>query len=61
MRRLGPKRASKIHKLYNLSKGNDVRRFVAHRPLPAKDNKKATFKAPNFKNNNLSSLQIFKA
>lgn len=45
-RRLGPKRASKIRKLYNLSKEDDVRRFVVRRPLPAKDNKKATTKAP---------------
>ncbi|EDW53665.1 GM11965 [Drosophila sechellia] len=45
-RRLRPKRASKIRKLYNLSKEDDVRRFVVRRPLPAKDNKKATSKAP---------------
>ncbi|KAH8295568.1 hypothetical protein KR018_000095 [Drosophila ironensis] len=45
-RRLGPKRASKIRKLYNLSKEDDVRRYVVRRPLPAKDNKKATSKAP---------------
>ncbi|XP_067634985.1 small ribosomal subunit protein eS6 [Eurosta solidaginis] len=45
-RRLGPKRASKIRKLYNLTKDDDVRRFVVRRPLPAKDNKKATSKAP---------------
>ncbi|XP_017051899.1 40S ribosomal protein S6 [Drosophila ficusphila] len=45
-RRLGPKRASKIRKLYNLSKDDDVRRYVVRRPLPAKDNKKATSKAP---------------
>ncbi|BFG01119.1 40S ribosomal protein S6 [Drosophila madeirensis] len=45
-RRLGPKRASKIRKLYNLTKEDDVRRYVVRRPLPAKDNKKATSKAP---------------
>ncbi|KAH8301190.1 hypothetical protein KR018_007121 [Drosophila ironensis] len=45
-RRLGPKRASKIRKLYNLDKADDVRRYVVRRPLPAKDNKKATTKAP---------------
>ncbi|EDV91888.1 40S ribosomal protein S6 [Drosophila grimshawi] len=45
-RRLGPKRASKIRKLYNLTKEDDVRSFVVRRPLPAKDNKKATSKAP---------------
>lgn len=45
-RRLGPKRASKIRKLYNLSKVDDVRPYVIRRPLPAKDNKKAISKAP---------------
>nr|XP_016934609.1 40S ribosomal protein S6-like [Drosophila suzukii] len=45
-RRLGPKRASKIRKLYNLAKEDDVRRYVVRRPLPAKDGKKATTKAP---------------
>lgn len=45
-RRLGPKRASKIRKLYNLTKEDDVRRYVVRRPLPAKDGKKATSKAP---------------
>ncbi|SPP89657.1 40S ribosomal protein S6 [Drosophila guanche] len=45
-RRLGPKRASKIRKLFSLSKEDDVRGFVVRRPLPAKDNKKATSKAP---------------
>lgn len=39
-RRLGPKRASKIRKLYNLSKEDDVRQFVVRRPLPDKDGKK---------------------
>ncbi|KAH3837072.1 40S ribosomal protein S6-like [Dreissena polymorpha] len=45
-RRLGPKRASKIRKLFNLSKEDDVRQYVVRRPLPAKDNKKARSKAP---------------
>lgn len=45
-RRLGPKRASKIRKLYNLTKEDDVRRYVVRRPLPARENKKATTKAP---------------
>ncbi|XP_055386197.1 40S ribosomal protein S6 [Condylostylus longicornis] len=45
-RRLGPKRASKIRKLYNLSKEDDVRRYVVRRPLPEKDGKKARSKAP---------------
>merc|ERR1712189_27682 len=45
-RRLGPKRASKIRKLFNLSKGDDVRQYVIKRPLPAKEGKKQKFKAP---------------
>ncbi|KAH8339085.1 hypothetical protein KR074_003423 [Drosophila pseudoananassae] len=45
-RRLGPKRASKIRKLFNLTKQDDVRRYVVGRPLPAKENKKATTKFP---------------
>lgn len=36
-RRLGPKRASKIRKLFNLSKEDDVRQYVVRKPLPAKD------------------------
>jgi small subunit ribosomal protein S6e len=36
-RRLGPKRASKIRKLFNLSKEDDVRKFVIRRELPAKE------------------------
>ena len=35
-RRLGPKRASKIRKLFMLSKEDDVRQYVIKRPLPAK-------------------------
>uniref|UniRef100_A0A1A9X3E3 40S ribosomal protein S6 n=1 Tax=Glossina brevipalpis TaxID=37001 RepID=A0A1A9X3E3_9MUSC len=46
LRRLGPKRASKIRKLYNLSKDDDVRPYVIRRPLPAKNNKKSISKAP---------------
>ena len=45
-RRLGPKRASKIRKLFNLSKEDDVRQYVVKRPLPAKEGKKDRFKAP---------------
>ncbi|GIX72749.1 40S ribosomal protein S6 [Caerostris extrusa] len=36
-RRLGPKRASKIRKLFNLTKEDDVRHFVVKRPLPQKE------------------------
>jgi small subunit ribosomal protein S6e len=46
-RRLGPKRASKIRKLFNLSKEDDVRQYVVRRPLPMKEGqKKAKSKAP---------------
>merc|ERR1711924_256409 len=45
-RRLGPKRASKIRKLFNLTKDDDVRKYVIRRELPAKEGKKATTKAP---------------
>lgn len=45
-RRLGPKRASKIRKLYNLTKEDDVRQFVVRRPLPQKEGKKLRHKAP---------------
>lgn len=36
-RRLGPKRASKIRKLFNLSKEDDVIKFVVRRPIPARE------------------------
>lgn len=39
-RRLGPKRASKIRKLFNLTKEDDVRAHVIRRKLPAKEGKK---------------------
>jgi small subunit ribosomal protein S6e len=48
-RRLGPKRASKIRHLFNLSKEDDVRKFVVRRQLgqhPKKPAKKPTTKAP---------------
>ena len=38
-RRLGPKRASKIRRLFNLAKEDDVRQYVVRRPLPEKDGK----------------------
>lgn len=38
-RRLGPKRASKIRKLFHLAKDDDVRQFVVKRPLAQKDGK----------------------
>lgn len=46
-RRLGPKRASKIRKLFNLSKEDDVRNFVIKRPLPLKEGQtKPKYKKP---------------
>jgi len=44
-RRLGPKRASKIRKLFNLEKADNVRKFVIRRQI-VKDGKKPVFKAP---------------
>jgi len=44
-RRLGPKRASKFRKLFNLEKGDDVRKYVIRREIK-KDGKKPVFKAP---------------
>merc|ERR1719223_2089496 len=38
-RRLGPKRASKIRKLFNLSKGDDVRKYVIRRKFERKGKK----------------------
>jgi len=48
-RRLGPKRASKIRKLFNLSKEDDVRKYVIRRevqPKEGKEQKKKVTKAP---------------
>ena len=50
-RRLGPKRASKIRKLFNLEKDDNVRNYVIKRPLPVKEGKKPQFKAPKVKTN----------
>jgi len=44
-RRLGPKRASKIRKLFNLEKKDDVRQYVVRRQI-TKEGKKPTTKAP---------------
>jgi len=46
-RRLGPKRASKLRKLFALDKGDDVRKYVIRREIPAKsEDKKPSSKAP---------------
>lgn len=44
-RRLGPKRASNIRKLFNLTKDDDVTKFVIRREIN-KEGKKAQYKAP---------------
>jgi len=44
-RRLGPKRASKIRKLFNLEKKDDVRQYVIRRQI-VKEGKKPITKAP---------------
>jgi len=44
-RRLGPKRASRIRKLFNLEKEDDVRKYVIRRQI-VKGEKKPYFKAP---------------
>jgi small subunit ribosomal protein S6e len=45
-RRLGPKRATRIRRLFNLSKEDDVRKYVIRRTLPEKEDKKTRTKAP---------------
>jgi small subunit ribosomal protein S6e len=46
-RRLGPKRASKIRKLFALGKDDDVRKYAIRREIPAKsEDKKPSSKAP---------------
>jgi len=44
-RRLGPKRAARIRKLFNLEKADDVKKFVIRRQIQ-KGEKKPYFKAP---------------
>jgi len=47
-KRLGPKRATKIRKFFNLSKEDDVRQYVVRREVTSKkkENAKPYFKAP---------------
>jgi len=46
-RRLGPKRASHIRKLFNLDKKDDVTKYVVKREVPSKkEGKKSIFKGP---------------
>jgi len=42
----GPKRANKIRKLFNLSKEDDVRKYVVRKPLKVKEGKKEKQHAP---------------
>lgn len=46
-RRLGPKRASKIRKLFNLAKEDDVRQYVVRRPLN-KEGKETAYTYPTY-------------
>jgi small subunit ribosomal protein S6e len=48
-RRLGPKRASKIRKLFNLAKEDDVRQFVVRRPITPKEGTEGKLKKPKTK------------
>ncbi|OQR69997.1 40S ribosomal protein S6-like [Tropilaelaps mercedesae] len=48
-RRLGPKRASKIRKLFNLSKKDDVRQYVVRRPITPKEGTESKLKKPKTK------------
>jgi ribosomal protein S6E (S10) len=45
-KRLGPKRANKIRKMFHLSKEDDVRKYVVRRELPSKVEGKTNTKAP---------------
>lgn len=45
-RRLGPKRASKIKKLWGLGKDDDVRKFVVRREIKGEEDKVKRVKAP---------------
>merc|ERR1719244_96835 len=45
-RRLGPKRASNIRKLFNLTKEDNVREYVVKRPLPKKEGKPQKYTKP---------------
>jgi len=45
-RRLGPKRATRIRRLFNLTKEDDVRKYVIRRKIEKAGAKKPIFKAP---------------
>ena len=52
--RLGPKRAIRICKLFNLSKEDDVRQYVVQKPLN-KEGKKPRTKAPKIQRRDSTS------
>ncbi|KAJ1971975.1 40S ribosomal protein S6, partial [Dimargaris verticillata] len=45
-KRLGPKRATKIRRMFNLSKEDDVRQYVIRRTVERKDGKPSMVKSP---------------
>jgi small subunit ribosomal protein S6e len=45
-RRLGPKRANRIRKLFNLAKDDDVRKYVVRKPVAGKEGKPDRTRAP---------------
>lgn len=57
-KRLGPKRATKIRKFFNLSKEDDVTKFVVRREV-TKKNGKTTTKAPKIQVNNFLRFAIY--
>lgn len=59
-RRLGPKRANKIRKLFNLTREDDVRRFVVRRKVE-KAGKKNRFKAPKIQRLITSTIRARRA
>merc|ERR1712078_398871 len=55
-RRLGPKRAANIRKLFNLEKKDDVKQFVVRRALEREGKKKKKSKAPKIQRLVTSSM-----
>ena len=56
-KRLGPKRASKIRKFFNLTKEDDVRKFVIRREVqPKNPDKKPYSKAPKIQRVGINSF-----
>ncbi|EAN77347.1 40S ribosomal protein S6, putative [Trypanosoma brucei brucei TREU927] len=59
-RRLGPKRANKIRKLFNLGRTDDVRKYVIRRKV-TKEGKKDRFKAPKIQRLITSTIRARRA